>query len=126
MEVADITVTCTGKRGIINEKLAKYIKNKAVLCNMSAVEDEISFDGLKAKYDLDFIEKFEIGSKCFYLVSRGYAINLALGYGTAIEVMDRTFAAAVYSLEYVMKNEFSGLIDLPKEVEEKVLKILEI
>ncbi|RLI74595.1 hypothetical protein DRO97_05660 [Archaeoglobales archaeon] len=119
---ADIVVTCVGDRAIINDEMIEYIKDGAILCNMSAVKDEIKFD-LKPK-KLGFIDKYEINSKHFYVVSGGYAINLALGYGTAIDVMDRTFAAAVYALEYVMKEEFEGLIDLPKEIEEKVLGLV--
>lgn len=116
---ADVIVTCVGEKEVINDKTLDNIKNGAILCNMSAVKDEIKFNLKPTK--LGFVEKYEIGSKHFYLVSNGYAINLSLGYGTAIEVMDKTFAAAVYALEYVMKKNFEGLIDLPREIEKKVL-----
>ncbi|HDD36348.1 MAG TPA: hypothetical protein ENF50_02635 [Archaeoglobus veneficus] len=117
---ADIIVTCTGMKEAINDETLNFIKNGAILCNMSAVKDEIKFS-LKPK-KLGFVEKYEIGSKKFYVVSEGYPINLSIGHGTAIEVMDRTFAAAIYALEYIMKEDFNGLIELPKEIENKVLK----
>ena len=116
---ADIVVTCVGAKEVLTEKNVDFIRDGAILCNMSAVTDEIKFDLPSRK--IDFVDKYEVNSKKFYVVAKGYAINLALGYGTAIEVMDRTFSAAIYALEYIMKEDFEGLIELPIEIEKKVL-----
>ena len=52
------------------------------------------------------------------------AVNLALGNGTPIEIMDRTFATVVYALHYIVSNDFSGVIPLPEEIDKKISRLV--
>ncbi len=128
LKVADIVVTCTGHRKLISLPEFECVKNGCVLCNMGAYKDEIDVESLKREgwkiKDFAFVKKFQKNDRYFYVVADGEAINLALGNGTPIEVMDRTFATVVYALHYAVKNDFSGVIPLPREIEEKISKLI--
>ena len=88
--------------------------------------DEIDIESLKdwKVRDFGFVKRFERDEKYFYVVADGEAINLALGNGTPIEIMDRTFATVVYALHYTVINDFSGVIPLPKEIDEKIGELI--
>ncbi len=67
--------------------------------------------------DYGLVKKYELEGKSYFVVSDGYAANLAVGSGTPIEVMDRTFSAAILALNYLHRNDFDGLIPLPRHIE---------
>lgn len=117
LEDADIIVTCTGVEGVIRSDELETLKNGAILLNLGA-EREIIVD-LDPVADYGSIKKYKLNEKEFFLVSDGYAANLAVGYGTPIEIMDRTFSAAILALNY-LKKDFEGVIPLPKEIEERI------
>ncbi len=123
---ADILVTCAGTRKAIANNDFESLKRGCIICNMSAYVDEIDLSALKGWEieDFGFIKKYYRGDKYFYLVADREAVNLALGNGTPIEIMDRTFATVVYALHYLIKEDFSGIIPLPKEIDEKMSRII--
>ncbi len=123
LEHADIVVTCAGKRGVIKEDYLSYVKNGCIICNMSAYIDEIELPEVSAE-DFGFAKKYFKGDKYFYVVADREAVNLALGNGTPIEIMDRTFATVVFALQYLIKKNFSGVISLPREIDEKMCEII--
>ncbi len=126
LKTADIVITCTGRRKVISLSEFEFVKNGCILCNMGAYNDEIDIESLgdwNVK-DFGFVKRFEKDGKHFYVVADGEAINLALGNGTPIEIMDRTFATVVYALQYIVSNDFSGVIPLPREIDEKVSRLI--
>jgi adenosylhomocysteinase len=128
LKVADLVITCTGKRRLISLPVFECVKNGCLLCNMGAYPDEIDMeslknDGWKVK-DFGFVKKFQKDDKFFYIVADGEAVNLVLGNGTPIEIMDRTFATVVYALHYIIKNDFSGVIPLPREIDERISRLI--
>ena len=126
LKIADIVVTCTGRRKLLSLPEFECVKRGCVLCNMGAYNDEIDIESLKdwKVRDFGFVKRFERDEKYFYVVADGEAINLALGNGTPIEIMDRTFATVVYALQYAVKKDFSGVIPLPKEIDEKISELI--
>ncbi len=128
LRLADIVVTCTGRKGVISSESFEYVKNGCILCNMGAFRDEIDLeslekDGWKVE-DFGFVKKFQKGDKFFYIVADGEAVNLALGNGTPIEIMDRTFTTVVYALQYLITHDFSGIVPLPREIDVKVARLI--
>jgi len=121
---ADIIVTATGSDGIINSSNAGLIRNGAILCNMGAgVEVDVrSFTDYERK-DLGIVSKFT-GKNHFYVVANSKPVNLSVGNGTPIEIMDKTFALVALALEYLVKQEFSGIINTPEEVEYRLADLL--
>ncbi len=117
LEDADIIVTCTGTRYAINKKKLANVKNGAIILNLGA-EKEIEVSG-KLEYDYGAIKKYKYRGVEYFIIANGYAANLAIGNGTPIEIMDRTFSAAILSLNY-LKLDFKGVRPLPKEIEEKI------
>ncbi len=113
---ADIIVTSTGVAGVISEKELRNVKDGAVLINLGA-EKEIEVHG-KLVADYGGVKKYSF-ARNYYIVADGYAANLALGNGSPIEVMDRTFSAAVLSLNY-LKEDFEGIKLLPIEIEKRI------
>ncbi len=120
---ADIIVTCAGRERVIAD--FDYVKNGCIICNMSAYPNEIdtsSLDKWTVK-DFGFLKKYSKDDRYFYVVADREAVNLALGNGTPIEIMDRTFATVVYALRYLIREDFSGLIPLPREIDVMMCEI---
>nr|WP_230972336.1 adenosylhomocysteinase [Archaeoglobus neptunius] len=119
---ADIIVTCTGSPKCIGEEELRAIRDGAILMNLGA-EREISPAG-KVVAEYGDITAYEFAGKRYYIAASGYAANLAIGNGTPMEVMDRTFAAAILALNHLKREEFNGVIPLPGYIEEAVLREL--
>lgn len=61
-----------------------YLKRGCVICNMSIYVDEIVVSSISWEVkDFGFIKRY-----AFYIVADREAVNLALGNGTPIEIMD--------------------------------------
>jgi adenosylhomocysteinase len=116
---SDIIVTCTGSAGCIGAKEIARIQDSSILINLGA-EMEIEPAGEMVK-DYGCVKKYTIGQKSYYLVSDGYAANLAVGSGTPIEVMDRTFSAAILALNYLRHEDFEGVRPLPSGIESSII-----
>jgi adenosylhomocysteinase len=124
---ADIIVTATGVNSVINSENVHHIKNGAILCNMGAGKYEIDcreFKDYRIK-NLGCISKYE-GRNHFYLLANGNPANLSVGFGTPVEIMDKTFSLSLFALEYIINNDFRGVIDTPEEVERKLVKLLRL
>ncbi|MBO8181755.1 MAG: hypothetical protein H0Z28_03050 [Archaeoglobus sp.] len=124
---ADIIVTATGSDSVINSSNISFIKNGAILCNMGAGRHEIDLRGLTdyEKEDLGIVSKFS-GKNYFYVMANGRPVNLAVGNGTPLEIMDKTFALVVFALDYLVNQDFSGIISTPKEVEYKLANLVSL
>ncbi len=123
---ADIVVTATGVDGIINSSNIKCLKNGVILCNMGAGRYEIdlrNLEGYKRIEVGEYISKLS-GQNHFYVLADGHPINLTMGNGTPLEIMDRTFALVAFALEHLIKKEFSGIIETPKEVERRLAELI--
>ncbi len=121
---ADIVVTCTGKAGVVSEEEIKATRNGAILLNLGA-EFEIEPAG-KVSKDYGIVKEYNFEGKRYYVVADGYAANLALGSGTPIEVMDRTFSAAILALNHLKREDFEGVIPLPRYIESTILTAIKM
>ncbi|MEM2324522.1 MAG: NAD(P)-dependent oxidoreductase [Archaeoglobaceae archaeon] len=108
---ADLVILCTDSK-------VDFLVEDAIIVNMGA---EIFKANGEIIRDYGAVKAFKSGEKVFYVVSDGYAANLAIGSGTPIEIMDLTFSAAVLGLNY-LKKDFEGIIPLPKEIEDKIFR----
>jgi adenosylhomocysteinase len=124
LSMADIVVTATGAEGVINSSNVQFIRNGAIVCNMGAGEREIDLSGIDyERKDLGFVSRFS-GRNYFYVVANGKPANLAVGNGTPLEVMDKTFALVVFALDYLVNNEFTGILSTPEEIELRVASLV--
>ncbi|MET1124511.1 MAG: NAD(P)-dependent oxidoreductase [Archaeoglobaceae archaeon] len=109
---ADVIVFCTDSKPDL-----ELVPNEAIVANMGA--EMLEAEGELVK-DYGIVKCYVRGGKKYYLLADGYAVNLALGTGTPIEVMDLTFSAAILALNK-LQDDFYGVIPLPKEIEDRVL-----
>ncbi|MCS7118733.1 MAG: NAD(P)-dependent oxidoreductase [Archaeoglobaceae archaeon] len=111
----DIVVLCTDSKVDLD-----CISDDAIVVNMGA---EKFYANGRLLEDFGILKTYEKDGKKYHLMVDGYAANLAIGYGTPIEAMDITFSAGILALNY-LKKDFDGLIPLPEEIEEKIIKSL--
>lgn len=116
---ADIIITCTGFPSSISHEDIKKVRNGAIIINLGA-EKEIETAG-EIRKDYGCVKEYRVDDKGYYLVSDGYAANLAVGSGTPIEVMDRTFSAAILALNHLKKEDFEGIKPLPGYIERLIM-----
>ncbi len=123
---ADIIITATGSNGVINSSNVRYIKSGAILCNMGAARHEIDLRNLEGYKRIEIGEHISklSGQNHFYVLANGHSVNLTMGNGTPLEIMDKTFALVTLSLEHLVKENFSGVVGTPREVEERLAKLI--
>lgn len=112
---ADLVIFCTDSKPSL-----ELVSNDAIVVNMGA---EILEPKGELVEDYGIVKCYKEGEKRYYLVADGYAANLAIGLGTPIEAMDITFSTAILALNK-LQEEFEGVIPLPKEIEERLLREL--
>lgn len=125
--VADLAITVTGNKHVINIDHIKLAKDKIILANSGHFDVEIDVAGLRklAKSVVQVrpsLEKFEVGNKTIYLAGEGRLINLAAAEGHPSEVMDLSFAGQALALEYIVKNyqTLNGCVRLPQTIDHQI------
>jgi len=121
---AELIVTCTGLRGVFGQNEIRRIPEGCLLVNLGAEVEIMPAGELKKDYGL--IKEYSLEGKSYYLVADGYAANLALANGTPLEVMDRTFSAAILALNHIARSEFEGIIPLPQYIESTILAAIKM
>ncbi|MEM3146082.1 MAG: NAD(P)-dependent oxidoreductase [Archaeoglobaceae archaeon] len=112
---ADLVIFCTDSKPSL-----ELVPENAIVANMGAEMFEASGELLK---DYGLVKCYKKNGKKYYLLADGYAVNLAIGSGSPIEAMDITFSAAILALNK-LREEFYGVIPLPREIEERLLREL--
>lgn len=112
---AEIVVFCTDSKPEL-----ELIPDDAIVANMGAEMIEVSGDVIK---DYGIVKYYKTGEKRYHLIADGYAVNLAIGSGTPIEAMDITFSAGILALNK-LREDFYGVIPLPKEIENEIIRAL--
>jgi adenosylhomocysteinase len=132
VKIADIVVTMTGDKHIIDESHLKVMKNGAILANSGHFNVEINIPALekmsKNKRRIrDFVDDYETkDGRHIYLLGEGRLINLAAAEGHPASVMDMSFANQALCLEYMVKNR--GRLEIkihtvPDEIDKKVARL---
>ena len=129
---ADFIVSVTGCKDVVSKKHFNDIKNGCVLANSGHFDNEIS------KVDLDEItvsktrvresvEEYKLNNgKHVYLLGEGRLVNLAVGQGHPVEIMDMSFAIQAGCAERIItqKDELQARVyDVPPELDEKVARL---
>ncbi|HEX32259.1 MAG TPA: adenosylhomocysteinase, partial [Candidatus Acetothermia bacterium] len=114
------------------EELARC-KDGALLANAGHFGYEIDKDSLarmaiERQKARDGVEGYILeDGRTLYLLGEGELVNLALGDGHPVEIMDISFALQALSLEYLVRNA-AGLspqvISVPEEIDEHVARMV--
>lgn len=129
---ADFVVTATGKPGVIGKEELRHVKDGQVLANAGHFGYEIDREALRGLAREVFPARAGVTGYRFpdgrtvYLLGEGELVNLALGDGHPVEIMDVSFALQALSAEYLAK-EGAGLspavYPVPREIDEAVARL---
>ncbi len=129
---ADFIVSVTGCKDVVSKKHFNDIKDGCVLANSGHFDNEIS------KADLDeitvtkrivreYVEEYKLNNgKRVYLLGEGRLVNLAVGQGHPVEIMDMSFAIQAGCAERIIthKDELQPKVyDVPLDMDEKVARL---
>lgn len=128
---ADVLVTVTGNKHVVDEKHLKVAKNGIVIANSGHFDVEINKVALKklskkVKNVRQFVEEFDLGKKKVYLLAQGRLVNLSSAEGHPASVMDMSFAGQALASEYMWSNK--GRLEakvhtLPTKIDEGIAKL---
>ncbi len=127
---ADIIVTATGNKHVVDEKIIKRVKNGVILANTGHFNVEIDVEYLekikKSKRTLrDGVEEYLLpDNKKVYLLAEGRLVNLVSAEGHPPDVMDMSFANQALAAEYLVKNKLKvGVHKIPEELDTMIAQL---
>jgi adenosylhomocysteinase len=126
---ADIVVTATGNKDIINGKHFEMMKDKTIVCNIGHFDNEIDVAWLDNNYGSTKttikpqVDLYTINGKDVILLAEGRLVNLGCATGHPSFVMSNSFTnqtLAQLELWKNSKNYKNEVYMLPKHLDEKV------
>lgn len=107
---ADVVVTVTGDKHVIDATHIKAAKDGIVLANSGHFDVEINKVALKklaksVRTVRPFVEEYTVGKKKVYLLAEGRLVNLGSAEGHPASVMDMSFAGQALGAEFMWKNK---------------------
>jgi adenosylhomocysteinase len=122
---ADVIVTATGARHVLNAQHFPQLKDGCFLLNVGHVPDEIEVEALNPRQQaIPFVEEVTLNDRTIYLFAGGSMANLVAGQGDTLNGFDVTLATMVAGLRYIMTEEAQNclpkLYPLPRQAWEAV------
>ncbi|MBN2149908.1 MAG: adenosylhomocysteinase [Candidatus Lokiarchaeota archaeon] len=126
---ADVILTVTGCKDVVTPAHFDQLKDGCILGNLGHFDVEIAtkklYDSCRERKPIRRdVEEITLGNgKKIYLLAQGRLANLVLTEGHPSEVMDMSFGLQSLVSEYIAKNHKvfkPGMIDVPKEIDDKV------
>jgi adenosylhomocysteinase len=126
---ADIIVTATGNKDIVNEKAFRLMKDKAVVCNIGHFDNEIDMAWLNKNYGKTKdvikpqVDMYTIDGKELIVLAEGRLVNLGCATGHPSFVMSNSFTnqtLAQLELWNHPERYENKVYMLPKHLDEKV------
>jgi len=129
---ADIVVTATGNKNVIDVKHFNLLKDGVVLCNAGHFDIEINIRALGSvakKRPVEGrteVEEYDLGGKTVFVLAEGRLVNLACAEGHPSCVMDLSFANQALAIEYLVFNHQNmepRVYVLPEDLDSQVAAI---
>jgi len=129
---ADIVVTVTGNKNVIDAKHFNLLKDGVVLCNAGHFDIEINIKALASvakKRPVEGrteVEEYDLGGKTVFVLAEGRLVNLACAEGHPSCVMDLSFANQALAIEYLAFNHQNmepRVYVLPEDLDSQVAAI---
>lgn len=125
---ADIIVTVTGNKHVIDADHLKVAKDGIIMANSGHFDVEINKEALKklskkVKTLRPFVEEYDMGKKKIYLLAEGRLVNLASAEGHPASVMDMSFAGQALASEFMWNNrgKLTGKVyQLPEKLDRQI------
>ena len=129
---ANIVVTATGNKNIIDESHFMSMRDKTIVCNIGHFDNEIDMDWLDNNYGSSKIEikpqvdLYNLDGKEVIILAEGRLVNLGCATGHPSFVMSNSFTNQVLAQIELWKNTSkynNKVYMLPKHLDEKVAKL---
>ncbi len=129
---ADIVITTTGNKDIVQARHFEALKDKAIVCNIGHFDNEIDMAWLNKNYGntkdeiKPQVDKYTINGKDIIILAEGRLVNLGCATGHPSFVMSNSFTnqtLAQIELWINHKNYKNEVYMLPKHLDEKVAKL---
>ena len=129
---ADIVITTTGNKDIIQGEHFKAMKDKVIVCNIGHFDNEIDMAWLNENYGntkdeiKPQVDKYTIDGKDIIVLAEGRLVNLGCATGHPSFVMSNSFTNQTLAQIELWKNSDNyknEVYMLPKYLDEKVAKL---
>lgn len=129
---ADIVITTTGNKDIIQSQHFHGMKDKTIVCNIGHFDNEIDMAWLNKNYGSTKVEikpqvdKYTINGKDVLILAEGRLVNLGCATGHPSFVMSNSFTNQTLAQIELWTNSAAYKNDvymLPKHLDEKVAKL---
>ena len=126
---ADVWVTVTGDRHVIDEAAFVNLKDGAILANSGHFDVEINIPWLrehaiKVAEVKPLVEEFTMpDGRRFYLLAQGRLVNLSCAEGHPASVMDMSFATQALAAEWMLTHQgelAAQVYDMPEDLEYQI------
>ena len=132
IEEADIVITTTGNKDIVQARHFEMLKDHAIVCNIGHFDNEIDMAWLNKNYGHTKIEikpqvdQYEINGKKFLVLAEGRLVNLGCATGHPSFVMSNSFTNQTLAQIELWKHSEryeNKVYMLPKHLDEKVARL---
>ncbi len=127
---ADIVITTTGNKDIVQGRHFEAMKDKTIVCNIGHFDNEIDVAWLNNSHDKveikPQVDKYVVNGKDIILLAEGRLVNLGCATGHPSFVMSNSFTnqtLAQIELWTNIENYENKVYMLPKHLDEKVAKL---
>lgn len=127
---ANIVVTATGNKDIINAEHFKMMKDKTIVCNIGHFDNEIDVAWLNKNYEKNVIkpqvDMYNVEGNDVILLAEGRLVNLGCATGHPSFVMSNSFTnqtLAQIELWNHTENYENKVYTLPKHLDEQVARL---
>jgi adenosylhomocysteinase len=128
---ADFLVTATGCSNVVTEAVIAEAKDDLIMANAGHFDVEIDKKGLVAlavgqEEVRDGIRKFQLrDGRKVYLLGDGRLVNLVLGDGHPVEIMDISFALQALTLKHIVESQplLPAVYSVPENVDRQVAEM---
>ncbi len=129
---ADIVITTTGNKDIIQGKHFKAMRDKVIVCNIGHFDNEIDMAWLNENHGntkdeiKPQVDKYTIDGKDIIVLAEGRLVNLGCATGHPSFVMSNSFTNQTLAQIELWKNSANyknEVYMLPKHLDEKVAKL---
>jgi adenosylhomocysteinase len=132
IEKADIVITTTGNKDIVQAHHFEAMKDKTIVCNIGHFDNEIDMAWLNKNYGSTKVEikpqvdKYTIGANEIIILAEGRLVNLGCATGHPSFVMSNSFTNQTLAQLELWNNKDAyenKVYMLPKHLDEKVARL---
>ena len=129
---ADIVITTTGNKDIVQGQHFEAMKDKTIVCNIGHFDNEIDMAWLNKKYGSSKVEikpqvdKYTVGENEIIILAEGRLVNLGCATGHPSFVMSNSFTNQTLAQLELWNNREAyenKVYMLPKHLDEKVARL---